>query len=108
MPSILDVKNLSKLFGGLRAVDNITMEIKEGEIIALIGPNGAGKTTVFNCLTGVYPPTEGEIYIQPPGKERERINGYKPHRITEKGLARTFQNIRLFNNMTVLENVMIS
>ncbi len=107
MSSVLDVKNLSKLFGGLRAVDNVTIEIVEGEIIALIGPNGAGKTTVFNCLTGVYPPTEGEIYIHPPGEERERTNGYRPHRITERGLARTFQNIRLFNNMTVLENVMI-
>jgi branched-chain amino acid transport system ATP-binding protein len=82
--------------------------VNEGEIVALIGPNGAGKTTFFNCVTGVYRPTAGEIHIEAPGgNKRERTNGLKPNVITEKGLARTFQNIRLFQNMTVLENVMI-
>jgi branched-chain amino acid transport system ATP-binding protein len=81
--------------------------MEKGEIIALIGPNGAGKTTFFNCVTGVYNPVKGDIAIHPPQGERESIKGLKPSRITEKGLARTFQNIRLFPNMTVLENVMI-
>jgi branched-chain amino acid transport system ATP-binding protein len=107
MGVVLTVDKVSMDFGGLRAVDRFELEIHEKEIVALIGPNGAGKTTLFNCLTGVYVPTEGNILIQPPGGREERINGEKTHRITEKGLARTFQNIRLFNNMTVLENVMI-
>jgi len=106
---ILAVENMSMVFGGLRAVDKMNMEIRQGEIVALIGPNGAGKTTFFNCLTGVYNPTEGEIQAFPPGEAgRSRvINGMKPNLINELGLARTFQNIRLFNKMTVLENVMI-
>lgn len=94
-------------FGGLRAVDNINFRINKGEIVALIGPNGAGKTTFFNCITGVYKPTGGDVYIAPEKTDPERINGMKPNKVTEKGLARTFQNIRLFQNMTVLENVMI-
>ncbi len=107
MGAVLDVKNLSMLFGGLRAVDDVDLNVQEGEIVALIGPNGAGKTTFFNCVTGVYKPTSGEMFINPPGKKTEKINGFKAHRVTEKGLARTFQNIRLFQNMTALENVMI-
>ncbi len=107
MTPILETKNLTMDFGGLRAVDNINFQINEGEIVALIGPNGAGKTTFFNCITGVYKPTGGDIYIAPGGSAPERINGMKPNKVTEKGLARTFQNIRLFQNMTVLENVMI-
>ncbi|MDT4953357.1 MAG: branched-chain amino acid transport system ATP-binding protein [Acidobacteriota bacterium] len=88
-------------FGGLVAVNTLDMQVREGEIYGLIGPNGAGKTTIFNLLTGVYEPTEGEIYFQ--GK---RIDGLRPHQIARRGVSRTFQNIRLFPGMTVLENVM--
>lgn len=107
MNDILEVKKLTMDFGGLRAIDNLDLDIREKEIVALIGPNGAGKTTFFNCITGLYQPTGGDIVITPPGKPAERINGLKPNHVTQKGLARTFQNIRLFQNMTVLENVMI-
>ncbi len=105
--SILEVNDLSMVFGGLRAVDNVSLRIDQGEIVALIGPNGAGKTTFFNCVTGVYIPTHGEVKINPPKGKSSILNGLKPNVINEKGLARTFQNIRLFSNMTVLENVMI-
>jgi branched-chain amino acid transport system ATP-binding protein len=88
-------------FGGLIAVNTLDMSVREGEIYGLIGPNGAGKTTIFNLLTGVYEPTEGEIYFQ--GK---RIDGLRPHQIARRGVSRTFQNIRLFPGMSVLENVM--
>jgi branched-chain amino acid transport system ATP-binding protein len=107
MKPILEVKKLTMDFGGLRALDTLDLDVREGEIVALIGPNGAGKTTFFNCLTGIYPPTSGDMLISPPGKAHKRLNGLKPNKVTEKGLARTFQNIRLFQNMTVLENVMI-
>lgn len=107
MKPILDVKNLTMKFGGLTALDNLDLDVREGEIVALIGPNGAGKTTFFNCVTGIYNPTGGDILVCGSGKESIRINGLKPNKVTQKGLARTFQNIRLFPNMTVLENVMI-
>jgi branched-chain amino acid transport system ATP-binding protein len=108
MEPLLDVKQLTKDFGGLRALDHIDLDVKKGEIVALIGPNGAGKTTFFNCITGLYEPTEGEMLIKPSAEAgQESIKGLKPNHVTEKGLARTFQNIRLFQNMTVLENVMI-
>ena len=107
MKPILEVTNLTKDFGGLRALDDISLTVGQGEIVALIGPNGAGKTTFFNCITGIYPPTKGDIAIIPAGGEKLRLNGMKPNRVTENGMARTFQNIRLFQNMTVLENVMI-
>ncbi len=94
-------------FGGLRALASLDMEIYQGEIVALIGPNGAGKTTFFNCLTGIYSPTKGEMLIRPPDRKKKKLNGLKPNYVTKAGLARTFQNIRLFQNMTVLENVMI-
>jgi branched-chain amino acid transport system ATP-binding protein len=94
-------------FGGLRALDSLDLEIHQGEIVALIGPNGAGKTTFFNCLTGIYAPTEGEMLIRQPDLKTKKLNGLKPNHVTAAGLARTFQNIRLFQNMTVLENVMI-
>lgn len=94
-------------FGGIRAIDHLSMRINQGEIVALIGPNGAGKTTFFNCLTGHYFPTGGDLLWSPPGITTRRLNGLKPHQITMQGLARTFQNIRLFGNMTALENVMI-
>ncbi len=104
---LLEVKGLTMDFGGLRAVDNVSLDIHEGEIAALIGPNGAGKTTFFNCVTGIYNPTKGDILLHPKGKKTRRLNGLKPNKVTEMGLARTFQNIRLFPDMTVLENVMI-
>jgi branched-chain amino acid transport system ATP-binding protein len=88
-------------FGGLVAVNELDMNVREGEIYGLIGPNGAGKTTIFNLLTGVYEPTSGDLYFQ-----GERINGLKPYEISRRGISRTFQNIRLFPSMSVLENVM--
>ncbi len=109
MKPILEVKNLTMDFGGLRAIDNLDLAINQGEIAALIGPNGAGKTTFFNCITGIYTPTRGDVLIRPDATENSltRINGLKPNLVTRQGLARTFQNIRLFSSMTVLENVMI-
>ncbi|RJP81886.1 MAG: ABC transporter ATP-binding protein [Desulfobacteraceae bacterium] len=107
MKPILDVQNLTMRFGGLTALDNLDLDVNEGEIVALIGPNGAGKTTFFNCITGIYKPTGGDILVHGSRKESVRLNGLKPNQVTEKGLARTFQNIRLFPNMTVLENVMM-
>jgi len=105
---ILRVCNLGMNFGGLRALDDVNLNVKEMEIVALIGPNGAGKTTFFNCIAGIYEPTDGDILIPGhAGGRMQRINGLKPNQVTERGLARTFQNIRLFQNMTVLENVMI-
>ncbi len=107
MNKLLEVKNLTMDFGGLRAVDGVSLDVCAGEIVALIGPNGAGKTTFFNCVTGIYTPTKGDILLHPPEKKAQRINGLKANRITAIGMARTFQNIRLFPAMTVLENVMI-
>lgn len=108
MEPILDVKQLTMAFGGLKALDKVDLDVRQGEIVALIGPNGAGKTTFFNCITGIYDPTGGDVVINSPKAGRpQRLNGLKPNLVTEKGLARTFQNIRLFQNMTVLENVMI-
>ncbi len=103
---ILDVKNISMHFGGLKAVDQVSLTVYPDEIVALIGPNGAGKTTFFNCITGIYKPTFGDVYVLRNGK-KTRLNGLKPNKITELGLARTFQNIRIFPNMTALENVMV-
>ena len=94
-------------FGGIRALNALDLDVASGEIVALIGPNGAGKTTFFNCITGIYTPTEGNIWLTPPGGKKVSLNGLKPNYVTKKGLARTFQNIRLFSKMTVLENVMI-
>jgi branched-chain amino acid transport system ATP-binding protein len=99
----LATDRISMEFGGLRAVSDLSLEISPGEIVGLIGPNGAGKTTVFNMITGVYAPTSGRIHYQ--GRD---ITGMKADKITALGIARTFQNIRLFESMTVLENVMIS
>ena len=107
MEELLKTNKLTMHFGGLVALDEIDLDVKSGEIVALIGPNGAGKTTFFNCITGIYKPTAGDIYTAPQGKKPKRINGFKPNKITEMGMARTFQNIRLFQNLTVLENVMI-
>ena len=107
MNQLLEVRGLTMDFGGLRAVDAVSLDVCEKEIVALIGPNGAGKTTFFNCVTGIYKPTQGDILVHPPGKRTQKINGLKPNHVTSIGMARTFQNIRLFQNMTVLENVMI-
>jgi len=98
--SLLEVKNLSIMIGGLCAVDDFNLEVEKGELIAVIGPNGAGKTTVFNMLTGIYKPTSGVITL-----EGENMVGLKPYQFAQRGIARTFQNIRLFSNATVADNV---
>ncbi len=100
--SLLEVKNLTISFGGLRAVDDFQMEIKKGQLYGLIGPNGAGKTTVFNLLTGVYKPDDGIVKLE--GRD---ITGLKTIDINKAGIARTFQNIRLFKELTVLDNVKV-
>jgi len=107
MEPILNVKNLTMNFGGLKALDDVNIAVRKGEIAALIGPNGAGKSTFFNCITGIYEPSEGIVEITPPGQPTQKLNGLKTNQVTERGLARTFQNIRLFKGMTVLENVMV-
>jgi len=105
---ILQVSGLTMDFGGIRALNNLDLDVNEGEIVALIGPNGAGKTTFFNCVTGIYRPTKGEVNLYQKKRDRKiSLLGMKPNQVTEQGLARTFQNIRLFSQMTVLENVMI-
>nr|WP_290443605.1 ABC transporter ATP-binding protein [Sporolactobacillus kofuensis] len=98
----MEVKNLTKQFGGLTATSDITMNIEKNSITAVIGPNGAGKTTFFNMITAVYKPTSGDILLN--GKS---LVGLKPHQVSQFGITRTFQNIRLFNDMTVLENVLV-
>lgn len=106
--TILEVAGLTMDFGGIRALNQLDLDVRSGEIAALIGPNGAGKTTFFNCLTGIYRPTKGTVVLHQPETGRKvSLNGMKPNKVTEQGLARTFQNIRLFAQMTVLENVMI-
>ena len=99
---LLQINSVSKHFGGLKAVSDIDLTVNANEVLGLIGPNGAGKSTLFNLITGVYTPDKGEIFFT--GKN---INRVAPHKITSLGIARTFQNIRLFSNMTVLENVMV-
>ena len=100
--TLLSVASVSKRFGGLAALDSVSLTVLPSEIFGLIGPNGAGKTTLFNVITGVYAPDGGEIRFG-----GERVSGLKPHSIADRGIARTFQNIRLFANMTALENVMV-
>lgn len=108
MEPILEVKKLCMDFGGLRALNQVDFNIFEGEITALIGPNGAGKTTFFNCISGIYKPTSGEVLMRRPGSSSKvLVNGFRPSKVAALGMTRTFQNIRLFQNMTVLENVMI-
>ena len=99
--SMLMTNKTTIRFGGLCAVNELTMDVNKGEIFGLIGPNGAGKTTIFNLLTGVYEPTSGEIHFN-----GQRIDGLRPYQIAARGVSRTFQNIRLFPSMTVLDNVM--
>ena len=100
--SILETHNVTKRFGGLTAVDDVSVQIPEGSIYSIIGPNGAGKTTLFNCITGFYPSDGGEILFQ--GKS---LIGYSPDRVTRQGISRTYQNIRLFPAMTALENILV-
>ena len=103
MAELLKVDNVSMVFGGLRAVSNLSMHIDEGELIGLIGPNGAGKTTAFNMITGVYTPTEGKVYFN-----GLQSSGNKAYQVTQMGMARTFQNIRLFSELSVIDNVKIA
>ena len=125
--NILSVENISMQFGGVLAVNDLSLKVDENEIVALIGPNGAGKTTAFNCITGIYEPTSGRIIFNnetalassPRGKQKKTFLGELPAQdiervvnmpdsITRKGMARTFQNIRLFSNLSVIENVLIA
>jgi branched-chain amino acid transport system ATP-binding protein len=99
---LLETRKLSLSFGGLRAIDMIDLTVEADETVGLIGPNGAGKTTLFNCVTGIVPPTSGEILYR-----GESLTGLRPDQVAAKGVSRTFQNIRLFREMTVLENVMV-
>ena len=103
MAELLKVDNVSMVFGGLRAVSNLSMHIDKGELIGLIGPNGAGKTTAFNMITGVYTPTEGKVYFN-----GQQSSGKKSYQVTQMGMARTFQNIRLFSELSVIDNVKIA
>jgi branched-chain amino acid transport system ATP-binding protein len=102
MPPLLEIKDLTKSFGGLTAINRLSMHVDEGEIVSVIGPNGAGKTTFFNLITGMETPDSGDIMFA-----GQPIVGLRPNQILELGIARTFQNVRLFPNMTVLENVMV-
>jgi branched-chain amino acid transport system ATP-binding protein len=97
---LLECRNVSRYFGGLRAVGNLSLTLEQGELVGLIGPNGAGKTTVFNMITGIFPPTEGQVLL-----EGQDLKGLSSYQVTQRGIARTFQNIRLFKDMTVLDNV---
>jgi branched-chain amino acid transport system ATP-binding protein len=99
---LLQLNGVSKIFGGLTAVDSVTLEVNKGEIFSIIGPNGAGKTTVFNLITGIYKPERGSMIF-----DGHSIVGLSPDRVLRRGITRTFQNIRLFNNMSVLENVLV-
>ncbi|MDR1070419.1 MAG: ABC transporter ATP-binding protein [Gracilibacteraceae bacterium] len=99
----LSIENLSQSFSGLKAVANFSMQMEEGELVGLIGPNGAGKTTIFNLLTGIYAPTEGSIIFR-----GQKLNGLPAYKVAQRGLARTFQNIRLFADLSVVDNVKIA
>jgi ABC-type branched-subunit amino acid transport system ATPase component len=99
--ALLELRGVSKAFGGLQVIESLDLEVGEGEVVSLIGPNGAGKTSVFNLITGIFRPDSGEILF-----EGARVSGLSPHAVTNRGIARTFQTLRLFLNMTVLENVM--
>ena len=103
MSALLSVKNLSMRFGGLLAVDGVNLEVQPGQVVSMIGPNGAGKTTVFNCLTGFYKPSGGEILLR-----GEPVQGLPGHKIAQKGVVRTFQNVRLFKEMTAIENLLVA
>lgn len=102
---LFSARNITKYFGGVKALDAVDLEIIEQEIVALIGPNGAGKTTFFNIISGIHHPTSGSIKF---GVNEISLRGFRPSQITKAGIARTFQNIRLFENMTVLENILVA
>jgi len=104
MPELLTVDHVTKSFGGLRALADLSFEVREGEIVGLIGPNGSGKTTLFNCITGLYPVTSGRILLGSPPVDLGRL---APHEIAEHGISRTFQTLRVFPNLSVLENVLV-
>ncbi|MFO7886110.1 MAG: ABC transporter ATP-binding protein [Desulfobacteraceae bacterium] len=105
--ALLELKNMTKRFGGLTAVDNLNLKVEEGQIYGIIGPNGAGKTTAFNCITGIHPPEEGKVIWQGTKDITPRdITGLPSHKIAALGIVRTFQTIRLFSEMSVAENVM--
>ncbi len=106
--SVLQTQNLTIRFGGVTAVDDFNFHIDQNEIVAIIGPNGAGKTTAFNMITGVYKPTLGQVFLQDSQNNMENITGRRPDLIVGKGIARTFQNIRLFKEQSVLDNVLIA
>ena len=106
--TVLKTDTMTMRFGGVTAVFQLTLDIREHQIVALIGPNGAGKTTAFNMITGVYTPTEGDVIYTAPGGEPVKITGKRPSDIAKMGIARTFQNIRLFKDLSVYENVMIA
>ena len=99
---MLELKNITQDFGGLKAVDNLSLRLHEREILSIIGPNGAGKTTLFNLISGIYPPSAGSVQY-----EGKNITGLKPHKVVKAGIARTFQNLRLFSNMSVLDNARV-
>jgi branched-chain amino acid transport system ATP-binding protein len=105
--SVLEVTDLTLRFGGLTSLDKVTLRHERGQVLAVIGPNGAGKTSLFNCLTGVYIPQEGTVTFTPDGGEPTAVLGRKPFQVNKLGIARTFQNIRLFNALTAVENVKI-
>jgi len=102
MSAVLELKGVTKKFGGLVAVDDVSLDVQQGEIFSIIGPNGAGKSTLFNCINGLYRATEGSVWLN-----GEEITGAKPHIIAKKGLSRTFQNLELFSKMTTMENLML-
>lgn len=101
--SILEMQNVEKHFGGVRAIDNFSLTLEDGQIHGLIGPNGAGKTTIFNNITGIYAPSAGKIFF-----DGQKITGLPPYKIAQLGIGRTFQNIRLFSNLSVIDNVIIA
>ncbi len=103
MSTVLDARKVTMQFGGLKALADFDLTLESGELVGMIGPNGAGKTTAFNAITGVYPPTAGDVVLA-----GERVNGQRPHQICRKGIARTFQNIRLFKQLTALDNVRVA
>ena len=107
MDTILKIDGVSKRFGGLMALADVSFEVKKGRILGLIGPNGAGKTTMFNCIAGIYKPTEGRIVFDKETGPAD-VGGSRPEQMTQMGVARTFQNIRLWNDMTVLDNIRVS
>lgn len=105
---VLEIKGVTKRFGGLLALSEVDLAVRQGEIVALIGPNGAGKTTLFNCVTSIYTPDEGKVLLTDLDNTTHSLAEKKPFEVTALGMARTFQNIRLFSSMSVLENVMIA